>query len=154
MAKLKLLLDTNIVIDFLNERHPFYEGARLMMICGRVGEFDLKITSSQFTDLVYILSDGGKKSKIEFTLKQLRGLRTFIDVIPIDSEDIDLMLNSDWSDPEDFLLYKAAEKNKVDALVSRNKNDFDPDIIPIFNCEELFDWVLKEFDLDYSEIEF
>lgn len=37
MAQSKLLLDTNVVIDYLNEREPYYEKARLLMIGGRVG---------------------------------------------------------------------------------------------------------------------
>ena len=41
MAQAKLLLDTNIVIDYLNEREPYYQKARLLMIAGRVGELDL-----------------------------------------------------------------------------------------------------------------
>ena len=57
MAQSKLLLDTNVVIDYLNEREPYYEKARLLMIGGRVGEFELWISSSQVTDLVYILSN-------------------------------------------------------------------------------------------------
>ena len=47
MAQAKLLLDTNIVIDYLNEREPYYQKARLLMIAGRVGEFDLWMSSSQ-----------------------------------------------------------------------------------------------------------
>lgn len=35
MAQSKLLLDTNVVIDYLNEREPYYEKARLLMIGGR-----------------------------------------------------------------------------------------------------------------------
>ena len=58
MARMKLLLDTNVVIDYLHEREPYYEKARLLMTAGRVGEFSLWITSSQVTDLIYILSEG------------------------------------------------------------------------------------------------
>lgn len=65
MAQAKLLLDTNVVVDYLNEREPFYEKARLLMIGGRVGEFELWISSSQVTDLVYILSNGGRTSEME-----------------------------------------------------------------------------------------
>ena len=60
MAQVELLLDTNVVVDYLNEREPFYEKARLLMIGGRVGEFELWVSSSQVTDLVYILSNGGR----------------------------------------------------------------------------------------------
>lgn len=55
---MKLLLDTNVAIDFIHEREPHYRGARLLMTAGRVGESDLWITSSQVTDLIYILSEG------------------------------------------------------------------------------------------------
>ena len=61
MARMKLLLDTNVVIDFLHEREPYYDKVRLLMTAGRVGEFSLWITSSQVTDLIYILSEGGKR---------------------------------------------------------------------------------------------
>ena len=50
MAQVELLLDTNVVVDYLNEREPFYEKARLLMIGGRVGEFELWVSSSQVTD--------------------------------------------------------------------------------------------------------
>ena len=46
------------------------------MTAGRVGEFDLWITSSQVTDLIYILSEGGKRSLLSRVLEQLRGMRT------------------------------------------------------------------------------
>ena len=80
MARMKLLLDTNVVIDYLHEREPYYEKARLLMTAGRVGEFSLWITSSQVTDLIYILSEGGKRSLLSHVLEQLRGMRTFVNV--------------------------------------------------------------------------
>ena len=78
MAQAKLLLDTNVVVDYLNECEPFYEKARLLMIGGRVGEFELWISSSQVTDLVYILSNGGRTSEMDAVMGQLRGLRTLV----------------------------------------------------------------------------
>lgn len=94
MAQAKLLLDTNIVIDYLNEREPYYEKARLLMIAGRVGEFDLWMSSSQITDLIYILSEGGAQSLIPLVLERLRGLRTFVNIHPASDSEIDRMLAS------------------------------------------------------------
>ena len=39
MARAKLLVDTNVLIDFLSVRKPFFDEARLLMVAGRVGEF-------------------------------------------------------------------------------------------------------------------
>lgn len=52
MAKARVLLDTNIIVDCLGVREPFYEPARRVLLCGRVGEFELWSASSQFTDLI------------------------------------------------------------------------------------------------------
>ena len=92
MGRLKLLLDTNVVVDFLHEREPHYRKTRLLMSAGRVGEFDLWITSSQVTDLVYILSDGGKRSELPRVLEQLRGLRTFVNVYAVGDREVDRAL--------------------------------------------------------------
>lgn len=138
MARQKLLLDTNIVIDFLNEHDPFYQKARLLMLCGRAGEFDLWISSSQFSDLLYILSEGGKRSELARVTKQLRGLRTFVQVHPLSSEEIDIMLSSPWQDPEDQLLAEAALRLRADAIISRDAEGFKDSLVPVFDCDQFF----------------
>lgn len=153
MAQARLLLDTNIVIDFLNEREPFYQSARLLMLGGRVGEFDLWLASSQVTDLIYILSDGGRPSEIPSVLKQLRGLRTFVSVFPVSEREIDRMLASAWKDPEDYLLVEIALSLKADALVTRNQADFPRGLVRVCDCDEFFAWMKCEFGFDYAEMD-
>lgn len=152
-AKLKLLLDTNILIDFLNERDPFYENARLLMILGRMNEFELWVSSSQVTDLVYILTDGGKRSEVQDVLARLRGLRTFVNVFAVSDREVDLMLASAWKDPEDFLLVEVALALRADALVTRNQDDFPRDLVRVVDCDELFDWVRSDLGFDYGDEE-
>lgn len=154
MAQAKLLLDTNVVVDYLNEREPFYEKARLLMIGGRVGEFELWISSSQVTDLVYILSNGGRASEMEAVMGRLRGLRTFVNVFAASEREIDLMLAASWRDPEDYLLYEIALALKADAIVTRNQSDFPQGLVPVMNCDEFFQWMKDTCGLDYEEVEF
>lgn len=154
MAVLKLVLDTNVIVDYLNMREPFFEAARKVMICGRIGEFELMAASSQFTDLVYILSEGGKKSKTEEALFRLKGLRSFTDVIQIGEDEVDAMLSSTWEDPEDFLLYDAAVREGADAFITRDKGAYKAGSIPVLDCDGLFDWLDEKFGVSYDEIEF
>ena len=153
MAQSKLLLDTNIVVDFLSRREPFYEKVRLLMILGRLGEFDLWVTSSQMTDLVYVLSEGGKAALMPSALERLRGLRTFADVHPTSAAEIDRMLSSRWKDPEDALLFEAALVLRADAIVTRNQEDFESSLIPALDCPQLFAWLEEERGLVYAEVE-
>ena len=151
MSRLKLLLDTNVIIDFLNERDPYYEKTRLLMIAGRLGEFDLRATSSQFTDLIYMLSDGGKRNILPHVLERLRGLRTFANVYPVSDREIDQMLSTSWNDPEDALLADIALRMKVDRLITRNQKDFEGSLVNIFDCDELFAWLENAHSLVYRE---
>ena len=139
---MKLLLDTNVVIDYLHEREPYYEKARLLMTAGRVGEFSLWITSSQVTDLIYILSEGGKRSLLSHVLEQLRGMRTFVNVHAV----------SDRKDPEDSLIFESALEMRADAIVTRNQKDFESSVIKVVDCDEFFVWMRKDFGLDYEEV--
>lgn len=152
MGKIKALLDTNIVIDFLNRREPFYEQARLLMIAGRVGEFDLWISSSQVTDLIYILSEGGKPSLIPETRERIQGLRTFAKVFAVSEREIDKMLASSWKDPEDRLLFEVALSIQADCIITRNKADFESDLVRALDCDEFFTWLRTDFNLDYETI--
>ena len=151
MAVARAMLDTNIVVDYLSEREPFYPLARLLMIGGRVGEFDLWIETSQVTDLVYILSDGGKPALMPRTLERLRGMRTFVNVYEVSESDIDQMLATSWRDPEDALLFQSALRIKADFLITRNAEDFESDLVRAVDCEGFFAALRDERGLDYEE---
>lgn len=152
MGKIKALLDKNIVIDFLNQREPFYEPARLLMIAGRVGEFDLWIPSSQVTDLIYILSEGGKPSLIPETRERIQGLRTFVNVFAVSEREIDKTLASPWKSPENRLLFEVALSIHADCIITRNKEDFESDLVRALDCDEFFTWLRTDFNLNYDSI--
>ena len=150
MAIAKLLLDTNVVVDYLNVREPHYAAARLLMVAGYAGEFELWISSSQVTDLIYILSDGGRRSEVDETMDRLRKLRAFVNVFPVSDREIDLMLTARWKDPEDYLLAEVALALKADAIITRNADDFPADLIPVMDCEEFFERLKEERGIDYA----
>ena len=153
MALQKLLLDTNIVLDFIGEREPFYsKDLQLLMLCGRVGEFSLWIASSQVTDIIYVMTDGGKKSKVPETLEKLRALRMFVNVFAVTDADIDKMLATSWPDPEDGLLIDLALKMRADAIITRDEDFPETDLIRIQDCEEFFVWLKQEKGVAYDEI--
>lgn len=154
MARAKLLVDTNVLIDFLSVRRPFYDEARLLMIAGRVGEFELWMTSSQVTDLIYVLSDGGRQALMPSVLERLRGLRTFVEVFAVGEAEVDRMLSSSWMDPEDALMFESALSLKADAVITRNAKDFESSLVRAMTAREFFDWLRDEQGVDYQEVAF
>lgn len=154
MARAKLLVDTNVLIDFLSVRKPFYDEACLLMVAGRVGEFELWMTSSQMTDLVYILSNGGKQALMPSVLERLRGLWTFIEVFAVGGAQVDRMLSSAWNDPEDALMFESALSLRADAIITRNVKDFESPLVRAMTAREYFDWLRDVHGIDYREIAF
>ena len=152
MAYVRLLLDTNVIIDFLNEREPFYQNTRTLMIAGRIGDIELYIASSQITDIIYVLSEGGKHSLIPEVLERLRGLRSFIRVASVSSHEIDQMLATSWKDPEDALLFETALSLKADAIITCNQKDYESTLIKVMDCKEFFQWFGEEHGIHYEEV--
>lgn len=149
----KLLLDTNIVVDYLEAREPFFEKARLMFIVGAVGDFSLWVSASQMTDLVFILSDGGKERLVPEVLEQLRDVRSILNVAPVGAQAVDKMLATRWKDPEDALVQEVALQIHADAIVTRDTYLLEKSKLPAFDCAGLFDWLRETQGISYEEVE-
>lgn len=116
------------------------------------GECEMRISSSPVTDLMYILSEGGKRSFMPSVLERLRGLRTFVNVFAVSDREVDGMLAAKWADPEDALLFEVALRLRADCLIARNRGDFESGLVRVMGCEEFFAWMKQECGLEYDEV--
>ncbi|WP_165045090.1 PIN domain-containing protein [Adlercreutzia sp. ZJ138] len=148
---MRLLVDTNIVIDCMQCREPFATDARKLLILGALGELELWLSPSQMTDAFYLLSEGGKKSLADTTKARLATVRKLARLCPLGESVIDAALNSPWDDFEDACLYQCARQVKADAIITRNKKDFQRSTIAVLNCAELFSYLHEEKRLVYEE---
>jgi len=150
----KLFLDTNVFIDALANREPYARSAKLIMALGMLGEFELWFSASQATDIFYILSEGGKASRLKWAKQQLAKLRGFTNACAFTSDDIGYALNSTWRDFEDACLNQVAHKVKPDAVVTGNVKDFALSDFPVFDCDGLFQWIESRDGISYCELAF
>lgn len=148
----KLLLDTNIVLDFMNRREGFYDDARLLMLAGKVGEHSLWITTSQVTDIIFIATEGGKPNLVPDVLRRVHMLRRFVNVYAVTERDIDSMLATTWNDPEDALVFEAAMRLDADAIITRDKGFPGNDCIDVFDCPGFFKYLEDEYGVSYAEV--
>ncbi|MDR1712948.1 MAG: PIN domain-containing protein [Coriobacteriales bacterium] len=116
----RLLLDTNILVDYLAMRQPFFADARKLMILGVLGEVELWISASQINDVFYILSQGGKGSLGLSSQESLRRCRSFLHICSLTEQDIDKALSFGQNDLEDASVQVCAEKLAADYIITRD----------------------------------
>ncbi len=150
---MRVLLDTNIVLDFLRKWEPFYDSARLLLALGYMGEFELWISPSQLGDLSYVLTKGGKPALALPVAEELRRLGGIVHVCTFGEVEALAALELGWSDLEDALVYQAAKSLHADAIITRNQVDFARSSIPVFDCDEFFTWCAKETGVEYEVID-
>lgn len=140
-------------MDFMNERQPFYRQTRMLMVAGRVGEFDLWVTAPQVVGLVYLLSEGGKPDLLPRAMERIRGLRTFVQVADLTAANVDRMLASSGQNPEGQLMVNAAIDLRADFLLTHDPDSLENGLVKVTNVPGMFEWLCENRDLDYTQIE-
>ncbi|MFO7889113.1 MAG: PIN domain-containing protein [bacterium] len=129
----KLLIDCNILIDWLTDRPPFsvYADTLLGLIENKIVQgFVSPLTLS---NTYYILRKQTNKRIANEFLDDVKNLFEIVDV----TKEITLSaIKNRYKDFEDDLHYQTAIKNNIDFLITRNKNDFLKDTIQIMTAEE------------------
>lgn len=147
---MRVVLDTNIVIDYLAIRKPFYRPAAKLMMLGVLKEAALHISFSQLTDIHYIITHGEQKAGEETAQARMKKLLSFVSVVSLGEEDALEAIDAEWSEFADACVCQAARKIKADAIVTRNAKDFKKSRIKCMTCDELFGFLEKENDVVYD----
>lgn len=135
-----LYLDTNIVLDLLSGRMPFYtEAAKLFSLADKK-KLKLSISSLCLADAQYILSRQNPEIEVR---KVLRKFKVLVNVLQLDDKITDLALNSDYKDFEDAIQYFTAIENDQDLIITRNQHDFKESKIPVMTAGEFIRSIKK-----------
>jgi len=130
---MRLFWDTNIMLDLLGERPPFYESAAKIASLADERKLLITISALSYANVNYVLS---KYESVEKVKDKLRKFKIISKICALDEEIIDKALNSDFKDFEDALQYFCALKSNSDVLITRNGVDFKTAKIPIMTAEE------------------
>lgn len=129
----KIFLDTDVILDLLAKRQPFYENS--FNLFSLIDRKKIKAYTSPliFANIHYILS---KQLSKQIALQNLIKLRKFVNIVPITEKVIDLSLESNFSDYEDSIQYYTALLSEISILITRNKKDYKNVKVAIFTPEE------------------
>ncbi len=130
----KLLIDSNIAIDLLAQREPFYDEASVLFSLADKNNLELYFSSLSFANTNYILT---KASSAIQAREILKNFKLIVSILDLNEKLITLALNNrDFLDFEDGLQYHTAIENDLDIIITRDKKDFKNSQIPVMNAKE------------------
>ena len=132
---MKVFLDTNILIDYLLKRHPFYDSAKKVFdMC--LYKIDGYVTPHSLIDVFYMLSERTDATS-DYCRETILKLRTVFCVVgENDASVLAAASNDSFSDFEDSMQNESALFSGSDYIITRNKKDFENSTIPVVTADE------------------
>lgn len=132
---MRVLCDTNIILDVLLDREPFVEASAEILKCCETGIIDGFTTASCITDIFYLVHK--QLHDNERSYHAIEQLLTIVRVADVTSGHIEEALSHRASDFEDCLAAVCAKSIHCDVVVTRDIKGFENFDIPILTPLEL-----------------
>lgn len=127
---MKVFLDTNVLIDVVQNRTDFVEASSKVLQLGLERECELCVSDITFTTVSYYARKNRTPEQLYGVLQSLRDL---IDIAPSGKTAIDWALHKKSKDFEDAVQYYAALRYGAEYIISRNVRDYPYDDIPVIS---------------------
>lgn len=135
----KVFVDTNILIDLLSQREPFFEEAAKLFSLADNKAIKLSISSLTIANTSYTLLRQMKPNQAKSVLRKLR---LIVHILPLNDKIIGLALNDEsFKDFEDGLQYFTALENRQDIIITRNLKDFKSSALPTMNAKQYIEMI-------------
>lgn len=131
---MKILFDTNLILDVLIDRKPFSEAASQLLSLVERGEVSGMICATTVTMIHYLSTKILGKNKSQH---QIANLISLFEIAAVNRAVIEEALTSNFSDFEDAVIYQAAKHAGAEAIVTSDPKGFQKSNLPIFSPIEL-----------------
>lgn len=136
----RIFIDTNVMLDFLGEREPFYEPIAKIATLAEQGYVTMVVSPISFATVNYFLS---KFENAKIAREKLRKSKVLSKICPIDGRTIEKGLNSSILDFEDALQYFGAMESNCEIIITRNGKDFKKSVLPVMTATEFLSSLTK-----------
>ena len=132
---MRLMIDTNIILDVLLKREPFYKDSKAILNMCEQKMIQGFVSASTITDIFYITRKA--LGSTEDTYRVIGKILEIVKILSVTNDDVIRAFQQKARDFEDCLLATCAKSNKCDAIVTRNARDFLAFNIPLIDPKSL-----------------
>ena len=133
---MRVLVDTNVFLDYILNRPPFGQEAREFFGYFLSHRHQIVVSPMTFRDIEYVLR---KVDHDEFSRERtLRRVYSVVyKIIDLNPDDVINALFGEYKDFEDGMIMESAERKLLDGIVTNNVRDFQKSKVPVFTPREL-----------------
>jgi predicted nucleic acid-binding protein len=131
---IKILVDTNVIIDLLAKRENFYIDSLQLFSLADQNKIQLIISTLSIANTHYLLND---VMKMKDARAVIRKFKVLVNSFPLSDKIVELALNDkNFKDFEDGIQYYTALEANCNVIVTRNIKDYKNSSIPVFKPRE------------------
>jgi predicted nucleic acid-binding protein len=126
---MKVLVDTNVILDVLLNRTAFLNNSREIFVLAEHRQISALISASAMTDIFYFVRKDCKDASAAYQIvNDLCGVFT---VAPVFETTIIDALALRWKDFEDAVQYMTAKENGLDYIITAIRATMRPRLFPV-----------------------
>ncbi|GHV61361.1 twitching motility protein PilT [Spirochaetia bacterium] len=131
---MKVLLDTNIALDVILQREPFYQNSSNIVNDSNDGAYTAFVSASAVTDISYIAGRELRDKKL--VMSRLKLLLKTVDIAAVTGVEIHRAIDLAWTDFEDCVQFTAGERLAVRYIITRDPGGFAGSGIPVLSPDQ------------------
>ena len=128
---MKVLVDTNVVLDVLLQRPSFYQDSFVIFQIADQGRINGCLSAASMTDIFYLLRKARHNSAEVYPI--MDELVDLFTVVSVSETTIASAIALRWKDFEDAVQFMAAKENGISHIITRNEKDYESSDIPCMN---------------------
>ncbi len=130
---MKVFVDTNVLLDVLAKREPFYgDSARIWSLAER-GRIEAQVSVISFNNVYYVVRRAANRQAAETALRLMRNV---FKAVPLDAQVLSQAIDSGFSDFEDAIQFHSAVYAGAGSLVTRDADHFPTEALPVLSPAE------------------
>ncbi len=133
---MKILIDTNIILDLLCNRKEFVEdSAKIFKLC-EIKKISGYISALSIPNIVYIMRKELDEQKIREVIEKLS---LVFDIVDLKGDDLKKATSLNFSDYEDAVHSQQATRIRADYIITRNIKDYKNSKVMAIKAAELLE---------------
>ena len=137
---MKILFDTNVILDVMLLRKPFYQVSSFLLAEAEKKTIDGFICATTVTTIHHLV---GKVKGSRQARQQIENLFHIFQIAQVNQVVLEKALHSRIKDYEDAVIHEAAIQQGIDGIVIRDPKDFRYAKLPVYDPEELLRLLLS-----------